>query len=107
MYTFSTIAIGLSPKEMPLDELVLGKASSTSAYLSYGNFYEQGVGFFGKPQFGAGDVIGCGLNFGTRQLIFTKNGQIVGGWCREIGEQMNFRSHMFSTRASTYFACHF
>uniref|UniRef100_A0A914HVJ3 B30.2/SPRY domain-containing protein n=1 Tax=Globodera rostochiensis TaxID=31243 RepID=A0A914HVJ3_GLORO len=61
------VSIGFMPKQMPLNNGV-GDYNGTYAYGSDGKFW-------GKPKFEEGDVIGCGVNLATRQIIYTKNGQ--------------------------------
>jgi hypothetical protein len=47
-------------------------------------FEDNGQGEAYGPKFGAEDVIGCGLHFGTREIFFTKNGQHLGVAFRSI-----------------------
>uniref|UniRef100_A0A914H3E1 B30.2/SPRY domain-containing protein n=1 Tax=Globodera rostochiensis TaxID=31243 RepID=A0A914H3E1_GLORO len=75
----SNIHIGLATKQMPLDKC-LGFYKGTYAYGSWGTFMGHAIesrapGVGTPPAFGVGDVIRCGVNLATRQIIYTKNGQ--------------------------------
>ncbi|KAH0837667.1 hypothetical protein AYO21_09498 [Fonsecaea monophora] len=81
----TAIAIGFSTNEASLERLPGWETQS------WGYHGDDGKMFFGEhsgrsygPTFGAGDVIGCGINFNTCQAFFTKNGQDLGICFREL-----------------------
>ncbi|KAL3105684.1 hypothetical protein niasHT_021567 [Heterodera trifolii] len=69
---------------MPLDVLWATSKYASYKYVNLGTFYgpiDKNNSFFNAfndlspPSFGIGDVLGCGMNLETRQIIFTLNGK--------------------------------
>uniref|UniRef100_A0A183BIZ2 B30.2/SPRY domain-containing protein n=1 Tax=Globodera pallida TaxID=36090 RepID=A0A183BIZ2_GLOPA len=80
-----SVSIGLSTKQMPLYKCI-GFYDGSYAYGSGGDFighevvetatchqHINGPHIEGKRRFGVGDVVGCGVNLATGQIIYTKN----------------------------------
>ncbi|KAK5228214.1 hypothetical protein LTR47_000459 [Exophiala xenobiotica] len=81
----TAIAIGFSTAEASLERLPGWETHS------WGYHGDDGKMFFGEhsgrnygPTFGAGDIIGCGVNFNAGHAFFTKNGQDLGICFREL-----------------------
>ncbi|KAL3113162.1 hypothetical protein niasHT_013398 [Heterodera trifolii] len=77
-------AVGLAPKELPLGErAVYFDGTNTD---QQNNSYEYSLHSFASssfpifknlPSLEPGDVIGCGVNLNTREIIYTKNGKRI------------------------------
>jgi hypothetical protein len=75
----TTVGIGFSNKNVTLARPPGWEPESWAYHGDDGNsFCCQSSGRSYGPPFGAGDVIGCGVNFRTGSAFFTKNGEHLG-----------------------------
>ena len=59
------------------------KSGSWGYHGDDGNKFDQlGIGIRYSEPYGANDVVGCGINFHTGRVFFTKNGYNLGTYCR-------------------------
>jgi Ran-binding protein 9/10 len=73
------MGVGLSEKNVSLNRLPGWDQTSYGYHGDDGYFFaSSGKGVEYGPTFTTRDVIGCGLNFVTREIFFTKNGQHLG-----------------------------
>ncbi|KAJ5109737.1 SPla/RYanodine receptor SPRY [Penicillium argentinense] len=78
---FSMVAIGFSSTKASLERLPGWETESWAYHGDDGKSFfgeSQGQGRTYGPQFTVGDIIGCGVNFHTREAFFTKNGIFLG-----------------------------
>ncbi|KAL3113183.1 hypothetical protein niasHT_013419 [Heterodera trifolii] len=81
----SFAAVGLAPKELPLGERAVyfdgtntDKQNNSYEYYSMQYFASSSFPIFKNlPSLEPGDVIGCGVNLNTRNIIYTKNGKRI------------------------------
>uniref|UniRef100_A0A914HRP1 B30.2/SPRY domain-containing protein n=1 Tax=Globodera rostochiensis TaxID=31243 RepID=A0A914HRP1_GLORO len=69
------ILIGLATNPMPLDKYVGGPKGTYAYEGNEGKCWGHGPAIEGKPPFGVGNVVGCGVNLKTRQIIYTLDGK--------------------------------
>uniref|UniRef100_A0A7E4W5N9 B30.2/SPRY domain-containing protein n=1 Tax=Panagrellus redivivus TaxID=6233 RepID=A0A7E4W5N9_PANRE len=73
------LGIGIMEKSIELARLPGWDPNSYGYHGDDGNFFSaSGKGRPYGPKFGVDDTIGCGVNFVTRQVFFTKNGTNLG-----------------------------
>ncbi|SZF03976.1 unnamed protein product [Blumeria hordei] len=81
----SSLGIGFSSKKVPLTRLPGWEPESWAYHGDDGNSYSSQItGRSYGPPFGANDTIGCGINFRTSTVFFTKNGVDLGVAFREV-----------------------
>ncbi|KAI1706344.1 SPRY domain-containing protein [Ditylenchus destructor] len=79
------MGIGLSEKTVNLNRLPGWDPTSYGYHGDDGNFFSSsGRGVEYGPTFTTDDIVGCGVNFVTREIFFTKNGRHLGFAARNI-----------------------
>lgn len=75
---YRDVVVGFCYDETSL-ESHLGRAHLSWGYCcSYGNIEDFWSGESYGPMYTCGDTIGCGVNFKTKTMFFTKNGSVLG-----------------------------
>ena len=90
-YRHECVSIGLSTKSF----CPQGKMPGWD-FASYGYHSDDGGMFHGKglppqhgrPPYGPGDTVGCGLEYKSRRIFFTKNGKFLGYGFSNIGKDV-------------------
>ncbi|KAI1701983.1 SPRY domain-containing protein [Ditylenchus destructor] len=79
------MGIGFSEKTVNLNRLPGWDPTSYGYHGDDGNFFSSsGKGVEYGPTFTTDDIVGCGVNFVTREIFFTKNGTHLGFAARNI-----------------------
>jgi hypothetical protein len=82
------VSIGLSTKSFCLQDKMPGWDFASYGYHSDDGGIFHGKGLqprHGQPSYGPGDVVGCGLDYKSRRIFFTKNGKFLGCEFSNIG----------------------
>ena len=85
------VAIGLSTKSFSLQGKMPGWDFASYGYHSDDGSMFHGQGIpprRGRPSYGPGDVVGCGLQYTSRRIFFTKNGRFLGYEFDKVGEDV-------------------
>ncbi|KAL3084451.1 hypothetical protein niasHT_039332 [Heterodera trifolii] len=74
-YCFGQIFFGFADKkQIKLEETIVPSDFGTYSYISQGNFNINGE-WMEVDSFDENDIVGCGINWATRQVFYTKNGR--------------------------------
>ncbi|KAL3080406.1 hypothetical protein niasHT_031313 [Heterodera trifolii] len=66
-------------KQIKLEETIVPSDFGTYSYISQGNFNINGE-WMEVDSFDENDIVGCGINWATRQVFYTKNGRRHGSF---------------------------
>lgn len=81
------ISVGLVSRDFKLNRLPGWEKNSWGYHGDDGSsFAAEKTGTPYGPQFGAGDVIGCGIDFSQNRAFYTKNGALLGSVFDNIGK---------------------
>lgn len=82
------ISVGLVSRDFKLTRLPGWEKNSWGYHGDDGSsFAAEKTGTPYGPQFGAGDVIGCGIDFSQNRAFYTKNGALLGSVFDNIGKE--------------------
>ncbi|SPN97391.1 related to human RANBPM NP_005484.1 [Cephalotrichum gorgonifer] len=85
----TTIGIGLSTKSAQLSRPPGWETDSWGYHGDDGHcFHDTNCGKTYGPKYTTGDIVGCGINFNTGCIFFTKNGHNLGAAFRDVKGQL-------------------